>query len=671
MFFKLLLLFLFLSYNVKAQEDLLIKEILEDLVDDLPENFDLVELTERLVYYKKHPINLNHTKADDLKNLFFLSPLQIANFCNHLTERGKLIDVLEIQTITGFDSITVRRLLPFVYINEVDLKPKITAKNILALGESDLVIRYASLLEKQKGFRNLSGTRYLGTPEKVLMRYKYHLADRLTMSITMEKDAGEKIIAKPIDFVSANVTINEIGIIKKLIIGDYSLQFGQGLTLWSGFGFGKGPDVTSTTKKDLGLRPYSSANEYAYFRGSAAKIALSRNLELTSFWSLRKHDATITLNKEGNGVLTTLNETGYHRTQTELANQNTISQQSYGLSLQYQQKQLNLGFVLYQTNHDKDFITNDIPYRLFNFTGKRLTNMGFHYNYVFHNMYFYGEIAKSMQSGTALMNAVLISFSNQIAGVFLYRNYQKNYHNFFNQAPAESAGFNENGFYVGLNISPSKQWMISLYADYFKFPWLKFGIDAPSQGFEALAQLAYTPSKTFKASLRYKTELKQQNTTNIAPIRYLEDAEKQSFRIDVNWKLTKTLKLQNRAEAASYQKANAKLELGYLIYQDVAFAPSNSKFTTNIRLAYFNSPSYNSRLYAYEDDILYNFSFGMYNGIGFRYYLNIKYKLVKSLDIWLRCAQFRYQNVSSIGSGLDEINGSKKTEVKLQMRYQF
>ncbi|SFG76449.1 general secretion pathway protein GspK [Pedobacter insulae] len=656
-----------LSFTVKAQEDLLIKELLEDLAEDLPEDFDLSELTERLIFLRKHPINLNRTEADELKELFFLSPLQISNFCNYLSVNGKLIDVLELQAIDGFDSLTVRRILPFVQINEVDLKPRISLANLTSLGESDLVIRYARTLEKQKGFRNLTGSRYLGTPEKTLLRYKYNLFNRLMLSLVLEKDAGEKLIAKPTDFISANLTIHNLGIFKKLIVGDYSLQFGQGLSLWSGFGFGKGPDVTSAAKKDVGLKPYASANEYSFFRGLATKISLSKKLEATTFWSLRRHDAAL----KANTFLTTLNETGYHRTATELRNARTVTQQSYGLALTYQHRYLNLGAVLYQSHYSKTFITNDITYRLFNFTGERLTNFGFNYDYTYKNIYFFGEIAKSLKSGTALMNAMLISFSNQVSGVFLYRKYQKNYHNFFNQAPGESDGANENGFYTGLNISPSKQWLISLYTDYFKFPWLKFRIDAPSKGYETLVQAAYTPTKTFKARLRYKRELKQQNTSLTVPINYLEDVKKESFSIDVNWKLNKLIKLQNRLEVAHYRKGTAKSELGYLAYQDLAIAPINSKFTANLRLAYFTTPSYDSRLYAYEDDILYNFSFGMYHGSGFRSYVNVKYKLRKNIDMWLRYALFYYQHTTTIGAGLDEINGNKKTEVKLQLRYQF
>ncbi|MBC7615199.1 MAG: helix-hairpin-helix domain-containing protein [Pedobacter sp.] len=667
MFFKFLLILLFFPCAVSAQEDVLIKELLEGIVDDLPEDFDFSELSERLIFLKKHPINLNRTNPEELKSLFFLSPLQIANFFSYLSANNKLIDVLELQAIPGFDDKTIQKVLHFVRINEADLREKITFKNLMRIGENDLVIRYSRTLEEQKGFKYLSGSRYLGTPEKLMLRYKYNFSNRLTASIVMEKDAGEKL--NP--FIAVNLTINDMGKVKKLIIGDYSLQFGQGLTLWSGFGFGKGPDVTSMAKKDDGIKPYSSANEYSFFRGIGTKIFLSKSINLTSFWSSRKYDATVTIDNEGNEVISTLNETGYHRTLSEINNKNKVSQNTYGAVLEYRENALNLGAIVYQSNYNKAFITDDPAYRLFNFTGKQLTNIGFHYNYTFKNIYFFGEIAKSLKGGTALMNGLLISLSNQVSAVVLHRSYEKTYHNFFNQAPAESGGSNENGVYTGLNISPSKKWMLSLYADYFKFPWLKFRIDAPSQGYELLAQLSYTPSKTFKVNMRYKSELKQQNTDLDVPINYLDEVKKQTLRIDANWKLNKTISLQNRIEVSAYEKGDAKTELGYLIYQDFALSPVRAKLSANLRVSYFNTPSYNSRLYAYEDDILYNFTFGMYSGKGFRNYMNIKYKLLKNTDVWLRYALFYYKNIAVIGSGLDEINGNKKSEVKFQLRYQF
>ena len=662
MYFKLGLLLLLFSFSAKAQEDIMIKELIENIAENLPDDFDLYELTERLVYFKKHPINLNHTNAEELKSLYFLSALQIGNFFSHLASNGKFIDVLELQAVVGFDLVTVQRLLPYVSINESDLKEKISLKKLMLLSENDVVIRYARGIETQKGFKTVTGARYLGSPEKVLIRYKYNFSNRISAALVMEKDAGEKLVAKPFDFVSAHFAINDVGPFKKIIVGDYSLQFGEGLTLWSGFGFGKGPDVTSVAKKDVGLKPYSSANEYSFFRGLATKISLSKNIDFNGFLSYRNHDAS--LNEDE--ALSTINETGYHRTLTEITNHNSIDQLVYGAIGQYHKNALNLGMIIYQSHYNKAFITGPTTYRLYNFTGKNLSNLGVHYNYTHQNIYFFGELAKSLGGGIAYTNGVLMSLSQQISTVLLHRNYQRDYHSFFNQAPGEAEGFNESGFYVGLNIIPSRKWLISLYADYFRFPWLKYRVDAPSKGYEILGQLNFAPSKTFKAILRYKSELKQQNTDLEVPINYLDEVKKESYRMDVNWQLNSRLLFQNRLEVSQFNK-----EFGYLYYQDFEFAPFKAKLTGNLRLAYFNTTSYNSRLYAYEDDVLYNFSFGMYSGKGFRSYVNLKYKLAKKLDVWLRYAIFYNQNVVTVGSGLDEINGNKKSDVKVQVRYQF
>jgi hypothetical protein len=62
------------------------------------------------------------------------------------------------------------------------------------------------------------------------------------------------------------------------------------------------------------------------------------------------------------------------------------------------------------------------------------------------------------------------------------------------------------------------------------------------------------------------------------------------------------------------------------------------------------------------------------------------YKVLKGLDLWLRLVQTRYffpnngiqsdpDNLfyapATIGSGLDEIEGNTKSEIRLQLRYTF
>ncbi|RZL32655.1 MAG: helix-hairpin-helix domain-containing protein, partial [Pedobacter sp.] len=650
----------FIANAQNAEQDVVIRDIIESVAENLPDDYDMTELIEVLTRLRKHPINLNKTTPDELKIIVFLSPLQISNLFAHIKENGHLVDVLELQTVEGFDVKTVQNLLPFVTLNTATEYEKFTFKHIFSAGDNDLIMRYAQTLQTQKGFTDLPGNRYLGSPERFQTRYRYHYGTIISASLTFDKDAGEKFISKPFDFFSGNIALFKLGKVKRLVVGDYTLQFGQGLTMWSGFAFGKGPDVTSVAKKDLGLRPYTSANEYSFLRGASATINLFKNIDLTPFVSFRKLDASQDLDIDGNLVQSTINQTGLHRTPTEISNKNSLGQQVYGAVIQYNKNELGFGAITYHSQFGNSFITQTALYDKFSFTGKKLTNIGAFYNYTYKNIYFFGEVGKSINSGFAYLNGALISLTPIISASITHRNYAKDYHNFFNQGLAEaSEAVNERGLFTGLNITPNKKWTFSIYGDYFQFPWLKFRIDAPSNGYEILSQAIYTPTKTFKILARFKTENKQQNTDLEVPISFLDDVKKENYRFEVNWQLNKKWSFQNRAEVSQYKKGNANKEFGYLIYQDVDYSPMFSKITGNLRIAYFNTPSYNSRIYAYEDDVLYSFAFGMYNGKGFRTYLNLKYNLAKKLNIWARYAMFIYKDVETVGTYLDEIQGNK------------
>ena len=668
-------LLIMISFIANAQineEQVEVRDILESVAENLPDDYDITELVDILVRYRKHPINLNKTTPDELKTLVFLSPLQISNFFSHIKVNGDLADVLEMQSIDGFDAKTIQNLLPFVTLTGTTEYGKLTFRSALDLGEHDLMLRFAQTLQKQKGFTDLPGNHYLGSAERFQTRYRYHYSTIFLAAITFEKDAGEKFIDKPFDFFSGNIVLFKLGKFKKLVVGDYTLQFGQGLTLWSGFAFGKGPDVTSVAKKDLGLRPYTSTNEYSFLKGISATISLAKNIDFTPFISFRNLDASQTSDSAGNLVQSTINQTGLHRTPTEIKNRNALSQQLYGAVFQYTKNEFSVGTIGYQSKYGNSFITQRAIYDRFSFTGKSLTNLGIYYNYTYKNVYLYGEGSKSLNGGLAYLNGALMSLSPTVSAAITYRNYSKDFHNFFNQAVAESSeAVNEKGLYMGLNIIPNKRWAFSVYADYFQFPWLKFRVDAPSKGYEVLSQAVYTPNKIFKLVLRFKTENKQQNTDLDVPINFLDDVKREGYRIESTWQANQKWRFQNRIEVSQYKKGEGDREFGYLLYQDIDYSPLFAKITGNMRIAYFNTPSYNSRIYAYEDDVLYSFAFGMYSGKGFRTYLNLKFNLAKKLNIWARYAMYYYQQVESVGTYLDEIDGNKKSEIKIQLRYQF
>ncbi len=89
------------------------------------------------------------------------------------------------------------------------------------------------------------------------------------------------------------------------------------------------------------------------------------------------------------------------------------------------------------------------------------------------------------------------------------------------------------------------------------------------------------------------------------------------------------------------------------------------------RYAIFDTNSWDERLYAYENDVLYAFSIPAYYDKGNRYYFMLKWDAADWLDCRLRFAQTVFFDKEVIGSGTDEIEGNHKSEVKVQLRMKF
>ncbi|HZH96893.1 MAG TPA: hypothetical protein VEY06_13460, partial [Flavisolibacter sp.] len=125
-----------------------------------------------------------------------------------------------------------------------------------------------------------------------------------------------------------------------------------------------------------------------------------------------------------------------------------------------------------------------------------------------------------------------------------------------------------------------------------------------------------------------------------------------------------------RTDLIWYDKRGSTPEEGFLIYTEGAYQVSRH-FAANLRLQYFETGGYNSRLYAYESDVLYGYSIPPFFDKGFRYYFNASVHVSKKLTCWLKWAQTIYQDKAIIGSGLEEIKGNRKSEIKVQMQYIF
>lgn len=663
----------------QTETEPVVEQLIEQLAEEMDEDFDFSELSERLNFYYRNPVNVNKINREQLGDLFFLSPLQINAFLQHRQETGDLLDLLELQSIEGFDLQTIYRFLNFVFLSSENSLANVTAANLFNKGRHDLIFRYGQILQAQKGFLipdSSDRSRYLGTPERLLVRYRYYYGRNISAALNMRKDPGEQFLwsskSTGFDFYSANIMLRNMGFLKKLAIGDYILQFGQGLTLWSGLTFGKGPIITSLAKSDIGLGPHNSVNKSQFLRGISASAGLGK-FTFTPFLSSKKIDASLIQSDSGDAqMISSIGQSGLHRTSTELKNKNASSQFVYGSNIQFRHRQLNLGFTAYHTQLGHSLEASKLLYSRFKFAGQSLTNTGFHYSYSYQNIYWFGEAAYQPQGGSAFINGLMSSLSPKVSLVLLHRHYQKNYYSLFNQAISEASdAVNEQGLYSGLQLKLNSHWELITYTDFFRFPWLKYRVDAPSTGYEWFSQLTYAPNKKLRISSHYKMKIKAENESVDYALNILQEVKKQNYRLELNYQVHKHVALRNRLEICQYQKGEHPNEFGYLAYQDIIYHPLQTKLSGNLRFAIFDTRGFNSRIYTYENDVLYSYSVPAFQYSGLRFYINGRYSLSRGLDIWARYAITSYTNQETIGSGLDQIDGNRRSEIKLQVRYQF
>ncbi len=673
----ILFLLSIMPHIVCAQDDDsdIIEKILDILSPDLGDEQDYSDIAERLNYYRKHPIDLNNATKDQLQELIFLSPIQINEILSHSLENGPFINVYELQSIRSLDIESVNLLINFVKVTLPTSFQDMTFKKLVQKADHDLMVRIGKILERQAGFSILANSKeanYQGSAWRVLTRYRYNFSNSLAASLNMEKDAGEQFFDssknKGFDFYSGNISIRGSGVVKKLLIGDYALQFGQGLVMWSGSGFGKGSGISTIAKQDFGLKPYSSVNESMFLRGASGTFKF-RKLFFTPFFSKKNLDASTT---DQGKEISTISFSGLHRTKSEIENKSRLSSTIYGAHIQFNSKRLNIGFTSYQTQFSLPFSIGKSLYEQYDFRGNLLTNLGINYDYNYKNTYFFGEMAHSKNGGSAFINGIMSSLSPRVSLVLMHRRYAKNYHSFFNQSVSEASNpVNESGFYSALSLKFDSKWDLFTYSDFFRFPWLKFRVNAPSSGYEIFAQINYKMNKKLNLNTRFKQQVREENSEGIITHSGLETVDKQNYRIEISYGINDRFSFRNRVEMVRYQKGNSKFELGFLNYQDIIYKPMSSRLSGNVRFGIFDTESFNSRIYAYENDVLYAYSVPAYQGKGVRFYVNARYTLIRGFDLWLRYSLTSYYDQITVGSGGDQINGNKRSDIRMQIRYQF
>jgi len=670
----------------------LIQQIVESYAEDTDDEIDIESLVQNLTSYYQNPINLNKADFTELSELQLLDPPQVDALLNHRKKAGDLLNIYELQSIKYFDLNTIERLLPFVKVSGQIDDLNLSIQQLLSKGKHEIFMRYERTLETRAGF--LTG-RYLGDPSKIYTRYRYGYGQNLSYGFTLEKDAGEPFggAHNPLgfDFYSYHLYLKDYGPFKYLALGDYRLNFGQGLLMWSGFSTRKGDLVLGTLKNAYLTKRFTSVTEHEFGRGISATIELN-DLSFTAFASRKSLDANIQLLDTLNDdvlEISSIQETGNHRTEGEIEDKHAIKETFAGTNLTFERRNIEIGLSGMFTNFSSPLVRNLETYSKFQFNHNNLLNSSLNYRLLFNNFHFFGEWALSddliknnaNKLGLATINGVLVSLDPKIGISLLHRYYNRYYKAYYAKAFGEaSEPNNENGLYIGTTIKPNTRWQIDAYADFYTHTWLRDETDAPSQGFDYRTSLTYNPSRKIKVFMRFRNEVKQKNLgENTTATDHLVAHRKTSIRADVTYKITKALRFKTRIERTAYQEGNRPMEEGFLAYQDINLQPLDSPLSFNARFSLFDTHSGDTRVYVYENSPLYVYPNKSFSGTGYRYYANVKFEPTRFLHIWAKFARTKYINTNNLTrfegisvSDRDQfIDADHVTTVTLQARLKF
>lgn len=659
------------------------KEVdLERLVDEIfsiqDEDINYEDLYENLAQLYSNQADLNKVTEDQLRSIFILTESQIQSFLAYRSEVGTFLSIYELQNIEGFNLDVIQRLISFVTVPDATMGfDKNLLDRIFSEKNTYLILRYDRTLEEKKGYRENTSpsSQYIGSPDRIYTRFNTRRISDFSFGFTAEKDAGEKISWSPerkqygADYISFHAQVLNKGKVKNLILGDYQVQFGQGLALGSAFGIGKNSEAVTTVRRgNIGFLPYTSVYEARFLRGVAMSYSLSKHVTAHGMASSRWRDGNIKRDTLENDLdfTSSLQLTGLHRTPSELASRSTILEKNIAGILNYKYKKLDVGTLLHHTQFSNPLIPTSNLYNQFSFRGRDNTNAGIFLNYSFKNFALFGEVAHTLNKGSGVISGVVGSITPALDISLLYRKYDRTFMSFYSNALAEnSTPQNETGIYWGWKYIFNKKYSFSGYVDLFRFPWLRYRSYTPSDGNEWLLRFNYKPSKTISLFLQAREETKVRNNSADTNLHLTEEGIKRNFWINADYQITPQLNFKTRAQFSTYLLENKHTQ-GMILLQDITW--HYRKVSISGRYALFDTDDYDNRLYVYEKDVWLAFSFPAYYGVGVRNYLLLQYTLSKKVDIWFRWAHVRFTDRETIGSGSEMIEGNIRNDIKFQTR---
>ena len=646
--FKVIVLFTFIplfSVSQEAKLSEIISAVAEELAADENDPGAVEVFIEHLYELTEDPVKINSGDEDEISRLFFLNGFQVKALADYVKTTGIIVSPYEIANVPGFDKETTEMMVPFISF-ESSFRVHADSTGIRHISLSNFIIK-----------PSLSDSFSPGSPWKILTKYKL-LAGSFSGGFTIEKDPGEKLfLGDPpaLDFFSGYMTWQGTGLIKRVVIGDFSARFGQGTGINTGIRTGLSLTTPGYLAGKSEIRPYTSTDENNFFRGAAAELSL-KNFDMSLFFSSNKIDAT--LDESGTSVKS-LFKTGLHNSSGTMIKKDALGEISYGLNISYNLNNLRTGILWTENRFSLPFIPENVnPADKYEFNGDKNTLYTIYYNCLLKRFILFGEFSYSGLNKHAFVQGMSLRPADRLNINLIYRNYTPGFISFHGNGPAgSSANKNESGILGNITFEAAKYLFISAGSDIRYFPWLRYRCSAPSTGRKHEIRIRYLPSDRLSFEVLYNYRYSMVDNLSETGIPVQKEITAQSVRGYVKYSPVNNIVFGTRLD---FKAVNPSGSNGMLLSQDIIVRFRKIPVSIWARYCIYNTGGFESGIYTWENDLLNSFNIPVMYGSGTRGYLMASWKPGDKLEM-----RFKYGITKKEDAGNSYINTS---EFKIQLK---
>jgi hypothetical protein len=384
------------------------------------------------------------------------------------------------------------------------------------------------------------------------------------------------------------------------------------------------------------LNPYTSTDENNFFRGVAAEFSFEK-LAVSLFFSKNSSDATLNSKSDtSENYVENFYLAGIHNTPATLLKKDAISESACGINLSYNFSNTRIGFTWSENRFSLPvrLKTND-PADNYKFDGNENNIYSFSYNGLIKRILLFSEFSISDLKKYAFVQGLSIRPSDRLTINFLFRSYSGGFISFHGKGPgSETATGNERSILGNFTFEAAKHLFISGGCDIQHFLWLRYRNSSPSLGMRQELRFRFLPTEkiTFDASYNYRYSMADDNKTTGIPGQ--SEIITKSFNFAFRYALHDNLNLGTRFD---YKNANPPGSRGVLLLQELNYRFRQWPVTLWIRYCLFNTDTWDSRFYVYENDLLYSFSIPALSGMGSRSYIMAKWEIGDFAEIRIKC----------------------------------